>query len=246
MAALAELPLMKIFNLTLLLATSASLADAAILARWTPVSVASDPVVGDAYSSAANTPAADEVSPLLTASGLARNGFPDAFANAGAVFPGRAADGLTPDGAGGFLTNLEIYTNFTLTPAPGASMSLGEITYNYQSYGQTSTGGYLVSLRTSLDGFASEVASATILDSDPTGGLVTLDASSLTGLTAATEFRIYAGSPVETGGNRWFDLSGSDSDPGFGLIVNGEAIPEPSSTFLGGIALLALAARRRR
>ena len=237
---------MQIFNLTLLLAASASLADAAILARWTPVSVASDPVVGDTYSTAANTPAANEVSPLLTASGLARNGFPNAFGNGGAVFPGRAADGLTPDGAGGFLTNLDIYTNFTLTPAPGVSMSLGDITYNYQSYGETANGGYLISLRTSADGFASEVASATILDSDPTGGLLTLDASSLTGLTSATEFRIYAGSPVQTGGNRWFDLAGNDSDPGFGLIVNGEAIPEPSTTLLGGMALLALAARRRR
>lgn len=209
--------------------------DAVVLARWTPVSTASGPAGSD-YDNGPDTPPASEVASGLTASVLDRIGGAEfGGGNGGPVWPG-----LAIDGASGI--TLGDYTTFTLTPSAGFTLDFDTITYTYQSYGEATNGGYLFFLRSSADGFASDLAT----DSANTGGgLITFDASSLTGVASATEFRIYASAPTGTGGNRWFDLAGSDTDPAQGIIVNGTAVPEVSSVLLSGFAGLLLLRRRR-
>jgi hypothetical protein len=219
---------------------SASMAHSAILARWTPVAVASDPVVGADYDGGTATPSADEFAPNLTVSPLDRVGGAEfGGGNGGAVWPG-----LAIDGAAGI--SLPDYTNFTLTPDPGYVMALDTVTYSFQTYGLISPGGYQLYLRSSADGFAADLATTSIAEGT-NGGTASFDASSLSGVSDATEFRIYASAPDGIAGNRWFDLAGDNTATDVGLIVNGTvAIPEPSSLFLSGLAGLLLTLRRRR
>ena len=222
---------MKIGPTLLIVTSSLSMTDAAILARWTPVSTALPGGVN--YDNAADMPPADEVGANLTVSFLDRIGL-DAGGNAGAVWPGRAAPGTsTIDPA--------IYTTFTLTPDSGFTLDLDTVTYDYQSYGLAANG-YNFYIRSSVDGFAGDIDTS----SNTAGAArVTFDVSSLTGLTDPTELRIYATS-IETG-NRWFDLQGTDVATDVGLIVNGTVtpIPEPSTGLLAALAGLGLMRRRR-
>jgi hypothetical protein len=207
------------------------MANAAILARWTPV--ADSEPGGLDYDSSTDTPPASEVAANLSVSTLDRVGL-EGFGNPGPVWSGRA----TPDTS---VIDETSYTSFTLTPDVGYFMDLESVTYDYQSYGFAENG-YNFYLRTSVDGFAADVDSSS---SNAAAERVTFNVSSLTGLTDATEVRIYASS-VDSG-NRWFDLQGSNTETDLGLIVNGTvAIPEPTTGALAALAGLILLGRRRR
>jgi len=222
---------LKVYSL---LFASISWGQAATIARWTPVSTALPRGVD--YDNGADQPLADETIAGVAASVLNREGFANAFGNTGAVFPGRAADGAAVDGMGGFTSLPAQFTSFTLTPDAGMLLSVDTITYDYASYGQAEAGsGYLVTIRTSADGFATDLASAS---TSVTSARLTLDTSALGTLTSATEFRVYAAAIDANGGNRWFDLVGSDVATDAGLIVDGTvtAVPEPSSSLLLGLA----------
>ena len=233
--------IMKKTSALLLFAASISATQAVVLARWTPVSVATFPVEGADYNDGSDTPPASEVAANMMASSLDRIGGAEfGGGNPSASFPGRATDG-----AAGI--SLGDYTNFTLTPDPGFTASYTSITYNYNTFGASAPGGYSLFLRSDVDGFASDVATTSVADGVGSG-LATFSISTLTGLSTPVEFRIYASAPTATGGNRWFDLGGDDVATDVGLIVNGEVtpVPEPTSGMLAVLAGLGLAARRRR
>ncbi|MDB2673426.1 PEP-CTERM sorting domain-containing protein [Akkermansiaceae bacterium] len=191
---------------------------------------------GDNYDNSADTPPADEVAPNLTASNLDRVGGMEGFGNGGAVWSTTATPETTE-------ISLSDYTAFTLTPDSGFMMSLDNVTYDYQSYGFAATGGYTFFIRSSIDNFAADLDTSSSFEA---AARVDFDVSSLVDLTESTEIRIYASTP--TAGNRWFDLQGSNTDTGVGLLVNGDvaAIPEPTSTLLSTLAALAFTIRRRR
>jgi len=224
----------------LLFASSVSLAQAVVLARWTPVSVGSDAVVGASYDEAADTPPADEFAPNLTVSSLDRIGAAEVGTNAGAVWSGAATNGATG-------ISLADYTTFTITPDSGFTASYTSVSYSYQTYGFQATDGYLLYLRSSVDGFAADLATGSV-DPGPGAGTAVFDASSLSGIADPVEFRIYASAPNAPAGSRWFDLQGSNTATDVGLIVDGAVspIPEPSTGLLSGLVCLALAFRRRR
>ena len=218
-------------RIPLVVASTLSLANAAILARWTPVSTALP--AGEMYDSDVDMPTASEVAANLNVSPLDRVGL-EAFGNVAAVWAGRAV----PDTS---VIDETVYTTFTLTPSAGYFIDLDTITYDYQSYGFASNG-YNFYLRTSADGFAADLAT----DANNAGAArANFDVSSLTGLSDPLEVRIYATS-IDSG-NRWFDMAGSDAATDLGLIVNGTvAIPEPSTGLLAAMAGLILLRRRRR
>ncbi|MFT6179101.1 MAG: hypothetical protein ACJAQT_005198 [Akkermansiaceae bacterium] len=227
----------------LLFASSVSLAQAAVLARWTPVSVASDAVVGAFYDNASDTPPADEVAAGLIVSTLDRIGAAEVAGNAGAVWSGSSTNGATG-------ISLPDYTTFTITPTSGFAVNYASVSYSYQTYAFQDPEGYLLYLRSSVDGFSDNLATGSI---DPgTGGAGTafFDASSLSGIIDPVEFRIYASAPNAPAGSRWFDLQGGDSVTDVGLIADGTVvatpIPELSTGLLSGLACLALTFRRRR
>lgn len=87
---------------------SVSAANAAVLARWTPVAT-TDPGGSD-YFAGADTPPATEVLAGLGATTLARVELPP-FGNGGSVWSGTATPETTE-------INLGQYTAFTLTPNP--------------------------------------------------------------------------------------------------------------------------------
>ena len=135
-------------RIPLVVASTLSLANAAILARWTPVSTALP--AGEMYDSDVDMPTASEVAANLNVSPLDRVGL-EAFGNVAAVWAGRAV----PDTS---VIDETVYTTFTLTPSTGYFIDLDTITYDYQSYGFASNG-YNFYLRTSADGFAADLAS---------------------------------------------------------------------------------------
>lgn len=230
---------MKKLHILALTAASVSAVQAVTLARWTPVSTALPK--GPDYDASTDTPAPDEVAPNVIVSNLDRVG-----AAAGGTNTGDRWSGTATDGAAGI--SLGDYTSFSIAPDGGYLVDFTSIAYTFETYGLSDTGGYLTYLRSSLDGFASDLATDSIPAAGPRGGTMVFDISSLTDIDESVEFRIYASAPTSIGGARWFDLIGSDTATDLGLIVDGEvtAIPEPSTGILSGLACLGLAFRRRR
>lgn len=166
---------------------------------------------------------------------LTQEGFTSTFRNASSWPVGRWADSF----------DATRYVTFTVTPDAGSSIEFDTIVWDKGLFG--GSGGAVASaqLRTSVDGFASNLVS-------PTGGfandrgLLTYDVSGLGTLSTPVEFRFHFIGDG-TGSGAFSDLATGDGDTG--LILNGSvvaAIPEPGS--LAGLSLLAtgLLARRRR
>lgn len=221
--------LLKKSALLAVMLTAASSAQAALIARWTPIS-------GPTYDSDTDTPEASAFDPAVVVSNLDRVGTEaqGGNTNAGPVFPGRAT-------TSGNFTN---YTEFTITPTDGFQVDYNFLTYDVASYGgMNNASGYTLIVRTSLDGFAADVATSTLTNA--TTGQFNVNLSALQDISAATTFRLYIFD--NDGGTNWADLQGSDTVTTLGLIVDGtvSVVPEPSAALLGGLGLLGLLRRRR-
>ena len=119
--------------------------------------------------------------------------------------------------------NLGQYLSFTVTPS--AATKFDTLTYSKQSYqGQ---GPQNAAVRTSLDGFATNVASVTGLN--PAGlDQITFDLASLPATSSKIEFRIYFFNTPSTGQD-WADLV-STNRGGTGLILTGQVTSPGGST----------------
>ena len=131
---------------------------------------------------------------------------------------------------------LDYYT-FTLTPIGGLEMDLAQLLFTED---RSATGPVSFELRSSLDAFASTIASgATSLD----GGSHSIDlGASFQDLLGPAEFRLYAfGATGATGTWRL-----SDSLQVTGFVGDVAAIPEPRTyaMLLAGLGLLAFSLRR--
>ena len=135
------------------------------------------------------------------------------------------------------------YYSFTITPAGGFSMSFTSLSFDYSNY--TNAGPFVAEnffVRSSVDGFAANLAPAVSVDAANAGAFqhtdISLSGASFQALPGAVEFRIYI-----------YDGSTS-ADKGAlldNIVLNGvTAIPEPATYMLFGLGLLACAQRFRR
>ena len=125
------------------------------------------------------------------------------------------------------------YFTWTVNAQTGYRFDVTNIVFNWD---RSSTGPSNAFLRSSVDGFASDLATWDV----SAGGSYQADLSSagLTNLTSI-EFRFYgyrAGSTLGSGG---FEGTGDD------LVINGTVIPEPSTLALISLAFGGLAVSRR-
>ncbi|MDQ8189063.1 PEP-CTERM sorting domain-containing protein [Roseibacillus persicicus] len=221
-------------NSSTLLFLSVNTLSGATLARWTPVSTALPE--GTSYDSGSDTPSPSEAAANLVVSTLARVPA-NSFTNAGIRYPGLASQSF----------DTSEYTEFTIAPASGYQVNLESLSYSTNTYGRMNNAdGYTVYVRTSTDGFATDLGSQTITDSS--ADTFVIDISALQGVDSPTTFRIYAVDNAQAGGNAWFDLDGSDTSTTTGLIISGDvvSIPEPSAVLLLSFSSIALLSRRRK
>lgn len=145
------------------------------------------------------------------------------------VFPG-GTDAATA------VTN-NSYVQFTVTPDANTQMDLSSFTFDAARGGTNGPRGYAV--RSSVDGFAGNIATADITANRPNFAAfnVPLSAASFQGLTAATTFRLYVYSPSNTSTVEFDNLT-----------LNGTTspVPEPASAGAAIAMLGGLLVRRRR
>lgn len=140
------------------------------------------------------------------------------------------------------------YYTFTLTAAPGNTLDLTNMTFDWQSAinNSNSTGTFQYQLFAATNGGSTYTAVGTA-GSKFVGNALALatdfgditseniNLSSLTG-SNSVDFRLALAMPVANGGFNHFFRN---------VTVNGSVVPEPSTALLGGLGMLVLLRRRR-
>ncbi len=112
------------------------------------------------------------------------------------------------------------YLTFTVTPTATALADFSKLTISFQEW---VTGTSNVAVRTSLDGFSTNVGGVqTIADTDSVD--VSFDLSTLPFAGGATVFRIYVFDAVD-GTSGWRDIRGSQWNAGKGVLLEGATVP---------------------
>ncbi len=130
------------------------------------------------------------------------------------------------------------YIQFIVTPNAGASFSLTSFVF---SWDRSNTGPTSVTLRSSIDSFASDIGSVTGLSASITTGN-TISITGITNRNVATTFRLYGYGGTATGGTGGFDTSTNVVN----VQLNGTAIPEPTTVALIGLGTGFVLMRIRR
>ena len=125
--------------------------------------------------------------------------------------------------------DLNDYYGFTLTPNAGDSLNVDQIVFSER---RSLTGIRNISIRSSLDGFTSDLFSVVVPDVDTTRRQTANFGSAFDALTTGVTFRFY-GFTAEAAGGTWrIGNQTSDNQTTLppNLIVNGSvsAVPEPS------------------
>jgi hypothetical protein len=129
------------------------------------------------------------------------------------------------------LTNNK-YFEFTITPNAGFLLDLTSLTFDAARGGGGTPRGYVV--RSSLNSFATDLATADLLTVRPTYTPVSIDLSGFADAAGAVTFRVYSYSPG----------AGSSVDYD-NITVNGSVVPEPATGLLGVSGIVLLTVRRR-
>ena len=153
--------------------------------------------------------AAAFVADNVTASPLSEVGM-GAFTNANVLPVGYAA--RSPE------INLGSYVTFTVGSTNGAPLQFTSVAYDKLSYNGVAARN--ASIRSSVDGFSSDIALLTGLNQN---GFQTLafDISSLRPVVGPVTFRIYFWNAT---GNDWDDVASSNRPPASGLCVNADIV----------------------
>lgn len=129
----------------------------------------------------------------------------------------------------------EDYTSFGFTLDSGVTVTLTTIDFTYTS---SNTGPANMALRSSIDGFAANLATFTAANAVNN---YSLDVSSLGEISSSIEFRFVAVDASSVSGGAV--AAAGTSRVRNSLAING--IPEPASALLGAIGLFPLLRRRR-
>ena len=146
---------------------------------------------------------------------------------------------VSPDAAAAVAN--EQFFQFTASAATGFELDLLNMTFDAGKGGSSSPRGWV--LRSSLDGFTSDIASADIPTVQPTltGFDVDLSGALFQHITSQVTFRLYDYAPGGSGTGTFYD----------NIALNGvvQVVPEPTSTLVvlgpGALALLRRRARSR-
>lgn len=163
-----------------------------------------------------------------------------------------ASTGNKKDSLGGQSWNYQAfdiddeYIGFTITPENGAVFNLGALYFN-EAANNTFGAPAQWQLRSSVDAFASTIASGTITsgfqDIASAGYTVINLPSSFDAVSNAVEFRLY-GTDFSTFSNQWFVANPSEG-PYANFTLDGVLVPEPASMALIGLGGFAMIRRRR-
>ena len=127
------------------------------------------------------------------------------------------------------------YFQFTFAPNAGSALNLTSLVFDAARGGNTAPRGF--ALRSSLDAFATDVATNSIptIDPDYTNYNIDLTGPMFQSLTSATTFRIYQYVP-QAGNGVYYD----------NLTLSGSITPVPEPASFAALALGLAALRRRR
>jgi hypothetical protein len=153
--------------------------------------------------------AAAFVADNVTASPLREVGM-GAFTNANVLPVGYAARSTE--------INLSSYVTFTVGSRNGAPLQFTSVIYDKLSY--IGVAARNASIRSSVDGFASDIAVLTGLNQNGSQSL-TFDISSLRPVAGPVTFRIYFWNAT---GNDWDDVASTNHPPASGLRVNADFV----------------------
>lgn len=172
---------------------------------------------------------------------------PNVFATSLVRGPGiNASSGIGSINASGFTTmpsiDLSDYFQFTVTAAPGFALNAQELVFGER---RSLSGIREFQVRTSLDQFSTFTSQYSFVmpDSDALRNH-SIALTGLSGVTDAVDIRIY-GFASESSAGTWRLVNHADYG---GIVLNGTvaAVPEPSSAFLLGTAMLGGVWFRRR
>lgn len=125
------------------------------------------------------------------------------------------------------------YVQFTVTPQPGLAVTFDALSFRATNGGPSGPRGW--ALTTSLDGFASIQATATIPTTAPTFTDFQVTLPGGAPIDTATVFRLYGFAPA-AGNGIFFDT----------ISLSGTLVPEPSSAVMLAFATTGALLRRRR
>ncbi len=148
--------------------------------------------------------------------------------------------GGTPVGSLAEALSENIYIGFTIAPTGGATIDFTNFTIDVQKVagGAAFYGWLLVDQNNNGWDIGDQIGAEDSFTQIGAWETMSFDASSLTGVSTATSFRIYLGSDG-TGASNGINVDN--------LVMNGTVtpVPEPRAALLGGLGLLALLRRRR-
>lgn len=136
--------------------------------------------------------------------------------------------------------NLDRYVQVFVAPEVGQEMSLSNFSFNVWS---TSSGAQNAAVRSSVDGFSSDLASIALTRSANNRPVVDLSGGSFDNLDSSVEFRIYLWGSTGYQVAYFSDGTGTNA-----IAVDGtvSAIPEPATLGMLGVAVVGLLFIRKR
>lgn len=190
------------------------------------VVVWSNTIVGTNPSASNPFTTGDVAIPAISVSGIGRGA--GANANAG-------ADRYNASSWDTAAFDSTAYFSWTITPNSGWTLDFDTLTGNYQASG---TGPQSYSLRSSLDGFATDFESGAITRGSVQAFSFNLTAAQFNSITSPITFRLYAWDARNASGALAPTGTFSVNDFAFNAV----AVPEASSFLFGGLALCAAGA----